>query len=411
MSKVLASVDVSSSKIVCLIAQKGSDGRFFIKGASLHEALGIKNGNIVHPGLATQSIVKAITRAEKMYGKNIDNVSLGISGDSLRSKILKTKLNLGSSRAIARNDLMSMGRDIIDGLAREDKEAIHLVPIEFAVDGVETPSPVGISGASLEARFNVFFAKSSKVENLSSCFRKINLVVDNLVFEGLASALAVLSGDEMRNGAIVLDIGAGTTSFAIVKGNKFEFGASLPIGGDVITGDLADILDVSFGTAEKIKILNCSMFLDRLEENDLIKVDIEDDETFKVAGNKKKIVNDIFRSRIHEIIDLVLRIVDKKNLFSEFDGMVVTGGVANVPGLDNFITAKTNIKTRIGIPENFSVSHLINENEIKKPIYATSIGILNFVDYFTVEEEVKAPGPMAGMADRVISFLTGLFTS
>jgi cell division ATPase FtsA len=153
------------------------------------------------------------------------------------------------------------------------------------------------------------------------------------------------------------------------------------------------------------------MFLDRLEENDLIKVDIEDDETFKVAGNKKKLVNDIFKSRIREMIDLVLKIIEKKNLFSEFGEMVVTGGVANVPGLDNFIAATTNIRTRIGVPENFSVSSSVDENEIKKPIYATGIGILNFIDYFSSREEVKPLGGIAGMADRVFSFLADLFTS
>jgi cell division protein FtsA len=411
VSKVLVSVDVSSSKVVCLIAQKGNDGRFCIKGASLHEALGIKNGNIVNSKLATQSVARAVSRAEKMYGKNIENVSVGISGDSLKSKILKTKLNLGSNKTIVKSDLLSMSQEIVSELKREGKSAIHIVPIEFAVDGVGTSSPLGISGNSLEARFNVFFAKSSKIENLSNCFRRVNLVVDNVVFEGLASALAVLSREEMEDGALLMDIGAGTTSFVVVKGNRFEFGAYLPIGGDVITGDLAGILNVSFGIAEKIKVLNTNMFLDKLEENELIKVDIEDEETFKVARNRKKIVNDIFRSRIQEIVDLILTVMDKRGLFSEFNGMVVTGGVANVPGLDNFIATTTNIKTRIGIPENFSVSHLVNENEIKKPIYATSIGILNFVDYFSPEEEVRTTGIMAGIADRVIGFLTGLFTS
>ncbi|MDR2777268.1 MAG: cell division protein FtsA [Rickettsiales bacterium] len=411
MPKVFASVDVSSSKIVCLIAQKGSDGRLCIKGASLHEALGIKNGNVINPKLATQSIVKAVSRAEKIYGKNIENISVGVSGDLLKSKILKTKLNFESRRVITKSDMLSMSREITEELNREEKSAVHIVPIEFAVDGVSTSNPLGISGKNLEAKFNVFFTKSSKMENLSNCFRKINLVVDNIVFEGLASALAVLNGSEMENGALVVDIGAGTTSFAVIRGNRFEFGASLPIGGDNITGDLANILDVSFAIAERIKIVNTNMFLDKLEENELIKVDIEDDESFRVAGNKKKIVNDIFRSRVQEIINLVLGIIDRKGLFSEFGEMVVTGGIANVPGLDNFIARTTNIRTRIGVPENFSVSSAINHSEIKKPTYATSIGILNFIDYIGGKEEVIAPRGIAAVAERVIGFLTNLFTS
>ncbi|MDR1425875.1 MAG: cell division protein FtsA [Rickettsiales bacterium] len=411
MPRIFTSVDISSSKIVCLIAQREEKGGFCIKGASLYRALGIRNGSIVNAKLVTQSIVEAITRAEKMYGKNIENVSIGIAGDLLRSKILRTKINLQSNRVITRNEILSMSQKIIDELRKEEKTAVHIIPIEFAVDNVSTSNPLGIFGKNLEARFNVFFAKNSKIENISNCFKKINLVVDNIVFEGLASALSVLNCDEMEQGTLVMDIGAGTTSFAIIGGSRFEFGASLPIGGDSITNDLASILNVSFSTAEKIKIINTNMFLDKLEENELIKVAIEDEETFGVANNKKKIVNDIFRSRIQEIVNLVLKIVDKKDLFSEFDSIVLTGGVANVPGLDNFITNITNIKTRIGVPENFSVSSMINELEIKKPIYATSIGILNFIDYLDAEENINPPRGIVGMADRVIGFLTDLFTS
>jgi cell division protein FtsA len=197
-----------------------------------------------------------------------------------------------------------------------------------------------------------------------------------------------------------------------VKNDKFIFGASLPIGGDNITGDLANILDIPFTIAEKIKIMNINLFFDRLEENELIKLDIEDDETFRVAGTRKKIVNDIFRSRISEIINLVLVIMDKKDLAGEFNTMVITGGIANATGLDNFITKTTNLKTRIGIPENFSTSRGIDEIEIKKPMYATAIGILNFISYFSGKERTEDYRKgIGGMVDRIINFLTGLFIS
>jgi cell division protein FtsA len=284
--------------------------------------------------------------------------------------------------------------------------------MEFSVDNVKIENPIGIVGRNAEAKFNVFFTNNSKIENLSSCFKNINLFVDNIVFEGFASALAVLNEQEMREGTLVVDIGAGTTSFAIINNSRFLFGASLAIGGDNITGDLANMLDIPFTTAEKIKIMNTNLFFDRLEENELIKLDIEDDETFRVASTRKKIVNDIFRSRISEIINLVLVIVDKKDLAGDFVNMVVTGGVASAPGLDGFITKTTNIKTRIGVPENFSVSHGIDEAEVRKPMYATAIGILNFISYFNGRERVEDYRKnTSGVVDRIINFLTGLFTS
>jgi cell division protein FtsA len=412
VSEVFVGLDISSSKIVCLIAQSDEQGGFCLKGASLYESKGIRNGNIISSKLAIQSIVRAVSRAEKMYGDNIENVSVSIAGDLLKSKILKTKLDVSSGKAITRKNIVATSGEIVNRLQSEKKNALHLVPIEFTVDNVKTENPIGIVGRNVEAKFNVFFADNSKIENLSSCFKSINLVVDNVIFEGFASALAVLTGEEKKSGTLVLDIGAGTTSFAIIKNDRFVFGASLPMGGDNITGDLANILDIPFPIAEKIKIMNTNLFFDRMEENELIKLDIEDEETFRVASNRKKIINDVFRSRISEIVNLVLIIIDKKELAGEFGSIVITGGVASALGLDGFIAKIANIKTRIGTPEGFSVSHGVYEAEIKKPMYATAIGILNFISYFSGEEKVEDYRKgMGGVIDRVINFLTGLFTS
>lgn len=412
MTKTFVSLDVASSKIVCLIAQLDNNKEVCLKGASLIESNGIHNGDIINMKLAMQVIIKAISRAEKMFGKNIENVSINISGDLLKSKNFIAKKEFKINKTINRNVIISVADYLIKKLDNDNKFVIHMVPLEFIVDRVKSDNPIGISGKNIEGEFHGFFSEKSKIDNINNCFKKINISVKNIIFEGFASSFAVLNDYERENGSLVIDIGAGITSFALIKNNKFLFGNSLPIAGNVITNDIANILGTSFAVAEKIKLLNTNLYLDDFEESEIIKIDIDSEETFRAASNKKKIINDIFKSRVEEVVDLILNVLSKKKLVDEFHNIVITGGTANVPGLDNFITKNFKIKSRIGIPESFSVSQGINENEIKKPAYATSIGILNFARYLYLRKETEDyKNKTKGFAQKVVSFVMNLFLS
>ena len=382
MSRTIVSIDIASSKVVCLIARLDNKNRLCIKGASLLESNGIQNGNIINTKLTTQAIVKTVSKAEKMFGKNVDNVSININGNKLKSRTLITRQNFKINKKVTKSLLLSMSDDIIKGLSKDNKKVIHLVPLEFNLNGINTSNPIGMQTKSMNTKLHVFFTDKNKIDNISNCFKQISLSVKNVIFDGFASALSVLNDYEIGSGTLVIDIGAGTSSFSIVNNNRFVFGNSIPIAGDIITNDISSVLGVSSIVAEKVKIMNTNLYLDHTEEAEMIKIDIDGEETYRAAENKKKIINDIFRSRVDEIIEIIFGILDKKRLINSFGSIVLTGGTANVPGLDNYISKTFRIKSRIGRPENFDIAQEIDENEIRNPSYATSIGILNFIKYF-----------------------------
>ena len=412
MSRTIVSIDIASSKVVCLIARLDNKNRLCIKGASLLESNGIQNGNIINTKLTTQAIVKTVSKAEKMFGKNVDNVSININGNKLKSRTLITRQNFKINKKVTKSLLLSMSDDIIKGLSKDNKKVIHLVPLEFNLNGINTSNPIGMQTKSMNTKLHVFFTDKNKIDNISNCFKKISLSVKNVIFDGFASALSVLNDYEIGSGTLVIDIGAGTSSFSIVNNNRFVFGNSIPIAGDIITNDISSVLGVSSMVAEKVKIMNTNLYLDHTEEAEMIKIDIDGEETYRAAENKKKIINDIFRSRVDEIIEIIFGILDKKRLINSFGSIVLTGGTANVPGLDNYISKTFHIKSRIGRPENFDIAQEIDENEIKNPSYATSIGILNFIKYFNEKKDFEDyNNGIGGISGKIISFLSKVFTS
>ena len=153
----------------------------------------------------------------------------------------------------------------------------------------------------------------------------------------------------------------------------------------------------------------CSSRRNSDEENEIISIDIDSEDSYRVAENNVKIVNDIAKARIEEIILMVLKTLNTKKLDKSFNSIVITGGTANIYGLDNFISEITKIKTRIGVCDNVYTSSNIDENKIVNPSYSTTIGLLYFIDKFCNDNNVEDFKNENGIFNKIINFLINLF--
>ena len=408
MTRFISSIDIGSSKIACLMAVVNNDGKICIKSASIHESKGVKNGNIVDIDSVIRTVFETRIKAEKLINKNITTLAVNISGDSIKSKNIKVSLKLASGKVL-KNSISLLAKNVDYNLKKAKKAPVHLVINKVFVDNVEVKNPNGIVGNVLKADFYSMYVDTLKHNNLSRCFRSNNLKVRNYVFSAFASALAVLSDYEKHSGTLVIDMGAGLTSFCIIKDNKFIYGNSIPIAGNSITKDIADVLKVNFNLAEKVKVLNTNFYLNSDEENEIISIDIDSEDSYRIAENNIKIINDIAKARIEEIILMILRTLNAKKLDKTFTSIVITGGTANIYGLDNFVSEITSIKTRIGVCDNVYTSSNIDENKIINPSYSTSIGLLYFLDKFCSDNKMENFKNEDGIFNKIINFLINLF--
>ncbi|MDR1498813.1 MAG: cell division protein FtsA [Rickettsiales bacterium] len=411
MAKVVSCIDIGTSKIVCLIAQLNSENKLCIKSASIHESDGVLDGNIININAAAQAITKALAKAEKIFKKNIDIVSVNISGNSLKSKNITVEVGSKVNRTIGNDSILQLANKIDEGLRSESKVLIHLFPIGFSVDGVKTNNPLDIVGRNLRATLHIFYTDKLKVDNIVNCLKKVDMSIHDFIFSGYASALATLSSSEKINGSLVVDIGASITSFSVIYNNKFIFGNSIPIAGNSITKVLAEKIGTVFSLAEKIKLLNANLFLDEVENDEIIKISIDDKETFKVAKIKKKVVNEVFGEGIAEIIRIIFELVSRKGLMSKIKKIVVTGGTANVLGIDNYISTISGIETRIGyVLDDFHISSSLNKEKIKNPSYTTSVGLLKaFMESYKQKNINDYKSNKNNFVNRTIDFLIDLF--
>jgi cell division protein FtsA len=375
--KMATAIDIGSDKVLCLIGSI-SDDSIIVKGVGHQKSFGISAGVITDLKLAQKSIVSAVSSAEKMAGFNIKKVVINLGGRYLNSSFISAEINV--SDKIRKESLSEMAENIIVEYRKNNQEVLHLVPIEYIVDkNLRIENPIGISGNILAVKFHVVSYPTNQIKNIESCLKKYQLTIKNYVSSPYSAALAFLTENEKKIGTLLLDIGGEETSFSIFYNNKFMYNGSVPLGGYNITRDIANVLDINTSTAEKIKTLNVDFTLNDFEEDELIKMHVDDDESFRIAKNKIKLVNNVSKSRIEETLNIVFTLIKKKRLRDKINRIVLAGGTSVIPGIDTFIEETTNVPTRLGSIKNDVIIENVNNSIFRSTIYSTAVGMLIFV--------------------------------
>jgi len=135
-----------------------------------------------------------------------------------------------------------------------DRQIIHGIVRDFALDGQRgVKRPLGMSGNVLEVELHIVTGMASIIDNLERCVTDAGIVVQQRVLEPLATSLAVVTEAERDLGVVLVDIGGGTSDVAVFDDGEICHTSAIPLGGEVVTKDLAQLLRTSLESAEEIK--------------------------------------------------------------------------------------------------------------------------------------------------------------
>jgi len=384
--KIVACLDMGSSKLICMIAALNND-EVEILGYGHKESRGIIGSAISDMRLAQKSIINVVSEAERMAKLNIDRLLIGISGSQVISSRKEFSVKI-TSGVVKNSDINNLTAKVRAEFKKNNHEIIHLVPLQYRIDDSSpVVNPRYMSGETLYARFHVVSTSQTTIRNIENCLKRCQLSVNNYVVEPYVSGLSCLSDNEINLGSLVIDIGGSSTSFAIISEGKLIQVGSCPIGGVHITKDISTILNVDFEAAEKIKNINGSLLISPIEEREMIKLKITDgNEGQNMVQITRIELRDIIQSRLEEIFEAVKNSLAKSrvNVFM-LSNIVLTGGVTSIIGIDKLATEIFEKNARIGYPNNLD----LGISEITNPTHACSIGMLVFLHNLHQREKIK----------------------
>lgn len=384
-----------------------------IIGVSSVPSRGIRKGQVVNIEEATSAITLSVEAAERMAGASITKAFVTVGGNHISS------INSHGVVAIAQPDKEISATDVSRVIEAakavslpSSRDIIHVLPRGYVVDGQEgIIDPIGMSGIRLEVDTHLVTGGATAIRNIHKCIEELGVDIDGIVFSGLASSASVLSETEKELGAVVVDIGGGTTDVALFVEGALSYSSVIPIGAINITKDLAAGLRISLESAEKIKLFlsdhssKPKTFIDRSgkkpehpekeDEVDLTHLGLPEE---MKNVSRKTLVEGIIKPRLNEIFTMVgLEI--KRSGFGGMtpSGVVLSGGGSLTVGAVDAAKKNLAMPVHVGYPKK--ISGLIDE--ITNPEYAASTGLLLFGTKAENSEGMNLLGNFSRMTERM----------
>jgi cell division protein FtsA len=347
-SSVLVGIDIGTTKTIAIVGEVTATGIDII-GMGITPAKELRKGGVVNIDNTVEAIKKAVEDAEHMSGCRINSAYVGIAGSHIKGQnslgIVAVK-----GREVGEDDLQRAIEASRAIAIPVDREILHTLPQNYVVDGQDgIRDPVGMSGVRLEAKVHIVTGAAASVQNVVKSVNRVGLDIDDVVLEQLAASEAILSSDEKDLGVALIDIGGSTTGIAIFAEGSIKHTATLPVGGNFLTSDIATGLRTPFAEAEKIKLnYGCAM-TSMIPKEDIIEVP-------SVGGREDRMVSRQILGRIVEPrMDEILNMALKEIVRSGYEdllaaGLVLTGGASLLPGINEMAEQIFDMPVRRGCP-------------------------------------------------------------
>jgi len=371
MDDIVVGIDVGTTKICTLVGRIEQDDALRIMGVGIEPSEGIRKGVIVDLTAASQAIARSVAKAEQTSGLKIESALVSLAGAHVSS--INSRGVIGVNGQVVEEMDVERAMEAARTVAiPPSREIIHVIQRGFTLDGEDgIHQPLGMRGFRLEVEAHVITAASATVENIRQAVASAGVDAAQFVLNPLASAEVVLNDTERQMGAVVCDIGGGTTDLAIYVNGDVWHTMVLAVGGNHITQDIAHGLRLPMPQAEEAK----------KQHGHALRSEVMADETFSVSpfGEDQPVLirrqdmSHIIEARVEEMFDLCLQEIKR----SGYDGllpagMVLTGGTSLLPGIRQLASRVLGMPVRTAQPEKL----LGLADKLTSPAYSTSVGLL-----------------------------------
>jgi len=397
---LMVGLEIGTSKICVVVGEARLDGTTKILGVGQAPSRGVRKGEIVDFETAMKCVLEALSDAETKSDVMIKGVYVGVTGAHIQSFNNRGCVVLPDDHdEIDEQDIEDVKINAREVSIPAQNAFLHSIIQHYHVDGQDgVLSPVGMLGHKLEADFHIIHGVRTRIQNTIRCIKELPLEVEDVVFNALASAQVVLSQQQKNMGALVIDMGGGTTDYILYVDGAVKQSGTLGIGGDHITNDISMGLRIPMARAEKLKIDEGSVILGNCLPGETVV--LKDDSGFAGKEVERETLNTIIHLRVRETLELLRRTLEEESFINFIgEGIFITGGCSLIRGIDNLAEEIFEIPARVGHAQTMSGLTSAFQN----PQFSTAIGLIKYA------QAVQAERPQRRGFSRIFSrFIPGM---
>ncbi len=385
--RIIAALDLGSSKTVAVIARIASGQDVEIIGLGVVESRGVKSGSVTNIELTVKSIREAIEEAEMMSAVTVDEVIINISGKNVHGANHNGMVTItGRDRIITHSDVFRVIDTAQNVRIPGDQEILHVLSREFKVDdqaGIK--DPLGMVGVRLDAQVHIVTAPITQLQNTEKAVEHAGVHVSNKVLSALASSQALLTEAEKDLGVAICDIGSGVIDIIIYIDGGVEYSATICLGGQHVTQDLSIGLKTPIDAAEMLKKRRGTARAADIDPMEMVDVpSVGERAPRQIPRRDMALIIEARMREILELIDMELMKSGRKNILA--GGIIFTGGGAELTGLVGLAEEVLGLGASVAHPKGL----LGIADKVASPPFSTAAGLLLYQARYGEQETQKA---------------------
>ncbi len=393
-------LDIGTSSVRCVVGMYDPNGSSMpsIIGHGQAPNQGMRRGAVVHVDDVAEAIVHAVTEAERISGTAIKRATVNVNGAHVSGLNSEGVIAISAAnREITLEDRLRVEEAATIVNLPPNREIVQFFAKNYSLDGQRNiKDPIGMTGVRLEVDAHIVTAASPNLRNLDQALEKAEVYAEHHTVSGLAAAEAVLTRQQKEAGTALIDIGAGTTNLIVFEDGEVQHIAVLPIGGQHITNDLAIGLKTDLDVAEAVKLEHADLHRQPKKMNAMVKVG---DKAYNFQFEELAM---IIEARVEELLEYVDKELHKIKRSRKLPGgIVLTGGTAKIPGIEEFTRDKMELPARIGKLQN--IGGLVDT--VEDQTFTTVVGLM-LLDMLLLP---ALPAQFGKSGQHARSMLNGIF--
>lgn len=396
MASEVIALEIGTSKVCALVGEGQEDDQAVVTGKGQCISCGMRKGVVTDLAVAADCVKTVLHQAEESADCTAREVYLVLSGGHIQGTI-----NRGNTPVLDPERIVSdEDTENVANLARaislpHERKVLHYCDQKYYIDDHAVVSkPNGMRGARLSLDMLIIHGVSDLMENAVNTVRSVGVEVKNAAFSGLCSAMATLTDEQMQCGALLIDLGGGTTSYMAYSDGIPAAAGGIGVGGDHVTNDILLAFKISTRRAEMLKYEYGSATPAPSDNNQ--RIAIPDELGFTGGAITLWDLNTVINARMTELFELILDQLKQQGLRHSMGfGVVLTGGGAHLKGVAALAEKIFDLPCVIGKPRNIGGVASMYEG----PEYAAAAGMLRIAA--GEKKKQKRPVYFGGLMHKV----------
>lgn len=365
-------IDLGSTRISVMAGEVLENGLLRILGIESKTADDVRYGIVEQSSGAAfklNELIKMLENSARL--KDIDYVSVSVGAKSMKNIQVSVSHFIGASKTVSEKLITEMNIEAENKIKGDNVAIYDVFPLWYDIDGEKFDEPVGKQGTQITGKYNIVYGNKLIAEKLEACMERTGKTIEHRCLAIEALSTAVLEEYELEEGCILINLGGLTSTLSIFENGTLHQMAVIPLGGQTITKDIQEF-GISEKNAERLKCAVGKALESQITDEIIIAVPPlnPDEEQVKVSS---RILAMAIEARLDEIFNPIFNAIESYTGNIQH-GIVLTGGGAQLAGIQEYIAERTGFKVRQG---NYS-EWLAEKTDPKydDPIYAQLVGTI-----------------------------------